>query len=54
MKKYTEVLNESVLPRHSFVFKVASLREFLIYKSGMFDVINKLLRENSTPKNLLL
>lgn len=55
MRKYSDIILESNLPKHSFVFKLATLKDgnnfFLIYKFGLFDVINKLLTENSTPKN---
>ena len=51
MKKYSDLILESLLPRNTFVYKLGMLREFLIYKCGMFEAINKLLKDNSTPKN---
>jgi len=51
MKKYSELILEAAIPRHSFVFRLGIMREFLIYKCGMFDAITKLLRDNSSRKN---
>ena len=56
MRKYSELILESNLPRHSFVFKLATLKDghnmFIIYKFGLFDVINKFISESSSPKNV--
>jgi hypothetical protein len=51
MKKYSELILESLLTRPSFVYKLGMSKKFIIYKCGMFKAINRLLKENSTPKN---
>jgi hypothetical protein len=51
MKKYSNLILESVLTRPSFVYKLGMTREFITYKCGMFEAINKLIAENSTLKN---
>ena len=51
MKKYSNLILESVLTRPSFVYKLGMTKKFIIYKCGMFNAINKLIAENSTPKN---
>jgi hypothetical protein len=51
MKKYSNLILESVLTRPSFVYKLGMTKKFITYKCGMFNAINKLIAENSTPKN---
>ena len=51
MKKYSELILESLLARPSFVYKLGMSRDFITYKCGMYEAINKLVSENSTPKN---
>ena len=51
MKKYSELILESVLTRPSFVYKLGMSRDFITYECGMFKAINKLVANNSTPKN---
>jgi len=63
MKKYSNFIKESNeniknnLTREQFVKLLANLKDengdyFIIYKFKMFNVINKLLKSHSTPKNL--
>jgi hypothetical protein len=51
MKKYSELILESLLVRSSFVYKLGMSRDFITYKCGMYEAINKLVDDNSTPKN---
>ena len=51
MKKYSELILESVLTKSSFVYKLGMSREFITYKCGMFNAINKLVADYSTLKN---
>lgn len=55
MKKYSQLIKESTLPKWSFTSKLSNLMHgrarFIVYKLGLFDVINILLEENTTPIN---
>lgn len=53
MKKYSQLIKESNLTKWPFVKKLSDLMEgenrFIVYRFGLFDAINKLLDENSSP-----
>ena len=51
MKKYSELILESLLTRSSFVNVLGMSRKFITYECGMYTAITKLVNENSTPKN---
>lgn len=55
MKKYSQLIKESTLPRWTFIEMLSNLMDgrnrFIVYKLGLFNSINKLLSENSTPFN---